>query len=133
MSSLPSKELVGRQSDEVVIEVRRAAIQKFAEAVADSTEACLHGHVAPPTFPTTFRIPIPGLSIDLARVLHGAQEYRYERAIRAGDRLRCRTRLADVYERDGRLGRMTFLVIESEGRDDRGQLVFSGRSTAILR
>lgn len=133
MTGVPSKELVGRESAEVVIEVQRVAIQKFAEAVADTTEPCLRGDVAPPTFPTTFRIPIPGLDIDLARVLHGAQEYRYERALHAGDRLRCRIRLADVYEREGRLGRMTFLILESEGRDDSGRLVFSGRTTAILR
>ena len=128
------RELIGRESEEVMIEIERGAIRKFAEAVGDTTEACLMGEIAPPSFPTTIRIPIPGLTYDLARVLHAGQEYRYQRAIRAGDRLRCRTRLQDVYQREGRLGHMTFFIVDLEGRsDENGEPVFSGRSTVILR
>jgi acyl dehydratase len=130
---LVSHDLVGRQSDEVLVEIERGAIRKFAEAVGDTTEACLRGELAPPTFPTTIRISIPGVTYDLARVLHGSQEYRFQRPIRAGDRLRCRARLQDVYQREGRLGAMTFLIIELEGRSDNGEPVFTGRSTVILR
>jgi acyl dehydratase len=130
---LVSPDLIGRQSDEVLVEIERGAIRKFAEAVGDTTEACLRGELAPPTFPTTIRIPIPGLTYDLARILHGGQEYRFQRPIRAGDRLRCRTKLADVYAREGRLGAMTFLIIELEGRGEDGEPVFTGSSTAILR
>ena len=128
-----SRDLIGRQSDEVLVEVERGAIRKFAQAVGDTTEACLRGEVAPPTFPTTIRIPIPGVTYDLARVLHGGQEYRFQRPIRAGDRLRCRTSLTDVYRREGRLGAMTFLIIELEGRAENGDPVFTGRSTVIVR
>jgi acyl dehydratase len=130
---LVSRELIGRQSDEVLVEIERGAIRKFAEAVGDTTQACLRGDLAPPTFPTTIRIPIPGLTLDLARVLHGSQEYRFQRPVRAGDRLRCRSRLTDVYQRDGRLGAMTFLIIELEGRAENGEPVFTGRSTVIVR
>jgi hypothetical protein len=130
---LVSRDLMGQQSDEVLVEIERGAIRKFAEAVGDTTEACLRGELAPPTFPTTIRILIPGVSFDLARVLHGSQEYRFQRPIRAGDRLRCRTRLADVYQREGRLGAMTFLIIELEGRAENGEPVFTGRSTVIVR
>lgn len=127
------RELIGTESSDVLVEIEAGAIRKFAEAVGDKTEACLRGEVAPPTFPTTIRIPIPGLSYDLARVLHAGQEYRFERPIRAGDRLRCRTRLSDVYQRQGRLGLMTFLIIDLEGRDENGAPVVNGRSTVILR
>jgi len=130
---LVSSQLIGQQSDEVLVEIERGAIRKFAEAVGDTTEACLRGELAPPTFPTTIRIPIPGLTYDLARILHGGQEYRFQRPIRAGDRLRCRARLQDVYQREGRLGAMTFLIIELEGRGENGEPVFTGRSTVIVR
>src|SRR3989442_13631634 len=89
-----SSDLIGRESDVVLFEVERGAIRKFADAVQDQTPACVRGDLAPPTFPTTFRMTIPGLTFDLARVLHGAQEYRYERPIRAGDLLRSRVRVA---------------------------------------
>jgi len=128
-----SRDLIGRESEVVLFEVERGAIRKFAEAVQDQTPECLGGDVAPPTFPTTFRIPISGLIYDLARVLHGAQEYRYERPLRAGDRLRCRVRVADVYQRKGRLGEMTFLILAMDGTDESGSHVFSGTTTAILR
>ena len=128
-----SPDLIGAESEVVLFEVERGAIRKFAEAVQDQTPECLRGDVAPPTFPTTFRITIPGLTYDLARVLHGAQEYRYERPLRAGDRVRCRVRVADVYRRQGRLGEMTFLILVIDGRDESGTSVFTGTTTAILR
>lgn len=128
-----SGDLVGRESDVVLFEVERGAIRKFADAVQDQTPACVRGDVAPPTFPTTFRMTIPGLTFDLARVLHGAQEYRYERPLRAGDRVRCRVRVADIYQRKGRLGEMTFLILVMDGTDESGSPVFTGTTTAILR
>ena len=128
-----SRDLIGAESEVVLFEVERGAIRKFAEAVQDQTPACLRGDIAPPTFPTTFRITIPGLTFDLARVLHGAQEFRYERPLRAGDRVRCRVRVADVYQRKGRLGEMTFLILAMDGTDESGSPIFSGTTTAILR
>src|ERR1700674_5397177 len=128
-----TSDLIGRESGVVVFDVERGAIRKFADAVQDQTPACVRGDVAPPTFPTTFRMTIPGVSFDLARVLHGAQEYQYERPLRAGDRVRCRVRVADVYRREGRLGEMTFLILVMEGRDESGTSVFTGTTTAILR
>lgn len=130
---LISRDLIGRESDEVIVEIERGAIRRFAEAVGDTTDACLRGDVAPPSFPTTIRIPVPGLTYDLARVLHAGQEYRYQRPIRAGDRLRCRSRLQDVYQREGRIGAMTFFIIDVDGRDENDEPVFTGRSTVILR
>jgi hypothetical protein len=128
-----TRDLIGHESEVVLFEVERGAIRKFAEAVQDQTPECLRGDVAPPTFPTTFRMTIPGLAFDLARVLHGAQEYRYDRPLRAGDRVRCRVRVADVYQRKGRLGEMTFLILAMEGTDESGNPVFTGTTTAILR
>src|ERR1700686_1703125 len=128
-----TSDLIGRESEVVVFDVERGAIRKFADAVQDQTPACVRGDVAPPTFPTTFRMTIPGVSFDLARVLHGAQEYRYQRPLRAGDRVRCRVRVANVYHRQGRLGEMTFLILAMEGIDESGSPLFTGTTTAILR
>jgi acyl dehydratase len=128
-----TSELIGHESDVVLFEVERGAIRKFADAVQDQTPACVRGDIAPPTFPTTFRMTIPGVTFDLARVLHGAQEYRYQRPLRAGDRVRCRLRVANVYRRQGRLGEMTFLILAIEGTDESGRPLFSGTTTAILR
>src|SRR5260370_15381731 len=106
-----SSDLIGRESDVVLFEVERGAIRKFADAVQDQTPACVRGDIAPPTFPTTFRMTISGLTFDLARVLHGAQQYRCERPLRAGDRVRCRVPVASVYRRQGRPGELAFPIL----------------------
>lgn len=127
------RSVIGVQSAPETFEVERGAIRRFAEAIGDPDPAYRSGEVAPPTFPTTFRMSVPGVAIDPAHVLHGGEEYVYERPLRAGDRITCRRRIADVYEREGRIGHMTFVVSETEGRDPDGHLVFRGRSTIIVR
>ena len=44
-----------------------------------------------------------------------------------------KTRVADVQERAGASGPSDVLVVEDEGRDQRGELVFRTRATFILR
>ena len=44
-----------------------------------------------------------------------------------------RSKVADVQERAGASGPMDVIVIEDEGRDDKGELVFRTRATLILR
>ncbi|HEY8347725.1 MAG TPA: MaoC family dehydratase N-terminal domain-containing protein [Symbiobacteriaceae bacterium] len=127
------RSLIGAASNPQVFEVERGAIRKFAEAIGDPHPAYQRGEIAPPTFPTTFRVEVPGLSLDLSRALHGEEEYEYVRPIRAGDRITVVQRVTDVFQREGSLGRMTFLVLESAGTDEEGNLVYKGRSTVIVR
>ncbi|HVB10659.1 MAG TPA: MaoC family dehydratase N-terminal domain-containing protein [Bacillota bacterium] len=127
------RSVIGAESAPEIFEIERGAIRRFAEAIGDGSPAYRSGEVAPPTFPTTFRMTVPGVSIEAARVLHGGEEYVYERPLKAGDRIVCRRKIADIYEREGRLGRMTFVVSETEGRDEAGALVFRARSTIIVR
>ena len=127
------RSLIGATSEPVTFEVERGAIRKFAQAIGDPHPAFQSGEIAPPTFPTTFRVDVPGFNVDPARRLHGEEEYVYERPIRAGDRITVVRRIVDVYTRQGRLGLMTFVVSESEGRDADGQLVYRGRTTTIVR
>jgi len=127
---------IGDSSKAITFDVEKGAIVKFAEAIGDLQPAYLEGTAAPPTFPTTFnfRLPVASLAAaDPARTLHGDQEYAYERSLRAGDRITCVARIADVNEKETRLGTASFVVVETEGRDDAGQLVFTARATVIMR
>ncbi|HEU0303150.1 MAG TPA: MaoC family dehydratase N-terminal domain-containing protein [Gaiellaceae bacterium] len=127
---------VGDASESIAFDVERGAIVRLAEAIGDPHAAYAEGAAAPPTFPTTFnfRLPVPSLrAIDPARFIHGEQEYAYERPLRAGDRITCVARIADVNEKETRLGPATFVVVETEGRDEAGKLVLTGRSTLIVR
>jgi acyl dehydratase len=138
--------LIGRESEPTVVEVEKGAIRRFAEALGDpnplaqdeaAARAAGHaGLVAPPTFAVTlgwserFR---HSLDLGTRSVLHGEQSFEYARPIVSGDRLLVKSRVADVQERAGASGPMDVLVIEDEGRGEKGELVFKARSTFILR
>jgi acyl dehydratase len=138
--------LIGRESEPVVHEVEKGAVRRFAEALGDPNplyqdEAAARGAgftglLAPPTFPVTltanerFR---HSLDLGTRSLLHGEQAFEYFRPLVAGDRISVVSRVADVQERPGASGPSDVLVVEDEGRDDRGELVFRTRATFILR
>jgi acyl dehydratase len=136
---------VGQESSPRVYDVERGHIRRFVEAVGDpdpmylDDEAALKaGHPripAPPTFATALRAndPRQGIEIDWKKLLHGEQEYVYQRTIYAGDRLTVIGRIADAYVKEGKAGVMDFLVTETLGSDENGQLVFRARSTAVIK
>ena len=128
--------LIGTTSPPQTFEVTREAVQRFMEATEDPA---LHNgapvEYAPPTFPTTFRMRVPGLELDNTRmqVLHGEQEYKYTRRLRIGEQVTCVVRVLDVRQRHGRTGPMTFLVLETIGTGSDQQTIFTARSTSIIR
>jgi len=140
------KSLIGRESEPVVHDVEKGAIRRFVEALGDpnplyideeAARAAGHpGLVAPPTFPAAltgnerFR---HSLDLGTRSLLHGEQQFEYGRPIVAGDRITVKTRVADVQERAGASGPMDILVLEDEGRDAQGALVFKARSVLVLR
>jgi len=140
------RSLIGRESEPVQHDVEKNAIRRFAEALGDpnplyqdegaARAAGYAGLVAPPTFPLAltanerFR---HSLDLGTRSILHGEQLFEYARPIVAGDRITVVTRVADVQEKAGASGPMDVLVLEDEGRDDRGEWVFRSRATLILR
>jgi acyl dehydratase len=72
------------------------------------------------------------VKLDYRRLLHGEQEFEYVRPIRAGDVLRFRSRTREVFEKQGRRGgTMTFIIGETEFRNQHGEVVAYMRNTAI--
>jgi acyl dehydratase len=140
------KSLIGRESEPIVHDVEKNAIRRFAEALGDpnpiyvdeaAARAAGHtGLVAPATFPAALVVNDRfrhSLDLGTRNVLHGEQVIETARPIVAGDRITVKTKVADVQERTGPSGTMDFLVLEDEGRDDKGELVFRSRETLILR
>lgn len=140
------KSLIGRESEPVVQLIEASAIRRFAEALGDANPIYLDeaaaraaGHsslVAPPTFPVAlaanerFR---HSLDLGTRSILHGEQQFEYARSVLAGERITVVSRVADVQERPGASGPMDVLVIEDEGRDEKGEWVFRSHATFILR
>ncbi|HLX55711.1 MAG TPA: MaoC family dehydratase N-terminal domain-containing protein [Ktedonobacteraceae bacterium] len=128
--------LIGTSSSPQTFEVTREAVQRFMEATEDpDLQSGTPLQYAPPTFPTTFRVSVPGLELDGSKMqlIHGEQQYTYARKLRIGDKITCVARVADIRERTGKSGSMTFVVLETTGLDSEQKPVFTGRSTLIVR
>lgn len=65
------------------------------------------------------------------RPLNGGGEVEYFEPIRPGDVITSVSKLADLYEREGRLGRMLFTINETRWTNQKGQLVRIYRGTGI--
>ncbi|MFM7616510.1 MAG: MaoC family dehydratase N-terminal domain-containing protein [Actinomycetes bacterium] len=133
---------IGTTDDGYTMEVERGKIREFARATKSADPAYLDdpAPVIPPTFLTTQQFwSTPGAGVfskvkmDLKRLLHGGQEYVFHGPPpAAGTRLHVRTRVEDIYEKEGsRGGTMTFVISVTEFRDDDGTLVAEARGTAI--
>jgi len=90
----------------------------------------------PPTFVTAAEFTVfphvigdPALGLDFSRVLHGAQEYVYERPLREGETLSVRARIDSIRHK----GDTGFLTVVMELRDDEDRLVCTARSQMVER
>jgi hypothetical protein len=139
------RSMIGREWPSVVHEVDRPGIRMWARAVGfddpvfyDEDVARARGYErlpAPPGFVGWPRIrlgdpdpgpPIRGLHPELTRSLNGGTEYTYAAPIMAGDELLATTRIVDIKERDGSVGRMLIFTRETTYR--RGE-----ETVAVLR
>ena len=133
---------LGIQSGPATFEVEKGAIARFAEAVGDlsslyideaaARKTRLGGLVAPPTFLRSIRLERPTLpDAPFDRVLDGGSDWEYFEPVRAGDRVTGVARIADLWERSGRLGTMLFTVLELTYTNQLGELVATQRNTLI--
>jgi len=139
---MADQSLVGVTDEPFEMAVERGKIREFARATMSTNPEYIVEKVpvAPPTFLATlaFWSP-PGNSVfskvklDLKRVLHGGVEYVFHGPPpAAGTELTVQTRIAEIYEKDGkRGGTMTFVVSVQEFRDSDGNLVAEARNTTI--
>ena len=141
-----SNEAVGRVFPAVGYAVGREKIREYANAVGernplhtDLDAARAAGHddlVAPPMFAVVYTSPAigpamldPGVGIDFARMVHGAQEFSWGPLVVAGDEIATVVEVADIRERGG----MGFYVFESRSDNQRGERVSTGTWTCIVR
>jgi len=90
----------------------------------------------PPTFVTAAEFVVyprvigdPNLALDFTRVIHGSQDYTYERPLREGETLAVRARIDSIRAK----GASGFLTIVMELFDTDGALVCTARSQMVER
>ena len=137
------RDAVGVESDPVTYDVEKGAIAKFAQAIGDSNaifndEAAARrtrygGMVAPPTFLRSARPAPPKVELrnPYSAGLDGGSEWEYFEPVRVGDRITVTNKVADIYERKGRLGNMLFVVRETNYVNQFGSTAAVQRTTSI--
>lgn len=67
------------------------------------------------------------------RVLDGGMEYEFFGPVRAGDTITASSSIKDVIGREGRTGKMAFVISETTYTNQNGELVAKARATSIHR
>lgn len=121
------KELIGRESEPVILKIRLNEVRRFSEAIG-----VRFNDLVPATFVGTLNLAnIPGVELPIPGLIHGEQKITYYRPLYVGDSLTYKKCIKDVYERIGNRGKKTFVVVETTGCDLTGELVFSSSSVLI--
>jgi acyl dehydratase len=129
----------------VEYEVGREKIREYAQVVGETDpiyydraaarKAGFRDVVAPPMFcvayctvPMTQLLFDPELGIDMWRLIHGAQRYRWGEPVCSGDAITTECALGDVYEKAGK----TFYVFESTSVNQEGDETLRAAYTGIV-
>jgi hydroxyacyl-ACP dehydratase HTD2-like protein with hotdog domain len=151
---------IGRETPAWTIEVSRLDVQRFAVATDDlnplylnethATQSVHGGLIAPPLFymapltepkpeselrpdglPYEGKFPIP--PTPLPRLMDGGTEIEFFQPIRVGDALTGRSKIVDIYQKEGRSGALIFVVRETTFTNQRGEVVLIEKGASILR
>ncbi len=139
---------IGHEFPPFSAEVEKGRLKFFAQAIGetdpiytDEAAARAAGHPtlpAPPTFSMVLdmegseQLPVLSLlDLDIARILHGSQEFEYFRPIYAGDTVTVTARIADIFDKKG--GALDFVVMEQDYTNQDGQLLVRATSTLVYR
>ncbi len=144
---MPDKSVIGQKGKPFTMPVEWSKVREFARAIKDPNPIYFEPELAkremggtpvPITFLQTSAFwqtadSGPGMGgFDMRRILHGEQEFEFFAPIFVGDTLTGVGKVADLYEKEGgRGGKMTFLVMETEFTNQRGEKVVVARSTLI--
>jgi acyl dehydratase len=155
---MADKSKLGMEFSPYTFEVEKGKIAEFAMAISQKEDkdqvnplyvnreaaqkAGFKDIIAPPTFQTCFPLwaggglmpVIQALGINLFKLLHGEEEYDYLGAIHPGDIMTGKSKVVDMYDKEkkDKPGKfMEFTVIETEIRNQRGELVIKSRSTLV--
>ena len=157
---MADKSKLGMEFSPYTFEVEKGKIAEFAMAISQKEDknqvnplyvnreaaqkAGYKDIIAPPTFQTCFPLwaggglmpVIQSLGINIFKLLHGEEEYDYMGAIHPGDIMTGRAKVVEMYEKEkkDKPGKfMEFTVIETEIRNQRGELIIKSRSTLVER
>ncbi len=147
---------IGKAQDVRIFEVEKGAIKRFAEAVGEQNPLYLDEEyarnsrygsiIAPPGFfgwptkeggggptPPDLREALTKAGYTNPAAVNAGEEYDFFRPIRVGDTLAASSMIKEITEREGRTGKMVFIIREMSYTNQRGELVARARSIGMQR
>ena len=143
--SVPT-EKIGKTYPPVTYAVGREKVREYAAAVGESN--ALHHDLeaargagytdllAPPMFAVVYcsrpfmtALFDPELEIDFAHLVHGAQEFRWQQPVVAGDEITTTLSVKDISERAG----LRFDTFDTASVNQRGETTCVGAGSTIIR
>lgn len=137
---------VGKTFPPATYAVGREKIKEYAHAVGETNPVHLDPEaaraagyadvVAPPMFAVVYSAPAmgpaildPEIGINLMMMVHGGQEFVWDKPVVAGDEITTTATAKELYEKDGK----GFYVFESISKNQVGETVCIGTWTNIVR
>ena len=142
------KKIIGHEFKPFTAVAEAGKVRLFCKAIGeedpiyiDEAAAKKAGYARIPTPPTFLQAitnddPEKGgllklLNVDIGLILHGEQHYDYYAPVYVGDRITCRQKVVDLYDKKG--GALWFVVSETSLKDQTGKLVAKGTGITVVR
>ena len=142
------KSFIGHELSVRYADVEAGQLRFFAKATGETNPiyfdleaAKTAGHEslpAPPTFQFSLELLAPAekdslslLGVDIGKVLHGEQSFKYFNQIYAGDRIKLSSKIVDIYDKKG--GALEFIVAETTATNQHGEKVGVTRAVTVVR
>jgi NAD(P)-dependent dehydrogenase (short-subunit alcohol dehydrogenase family) len=141
------REYLGKELEPAVFEIEKGAIKKLADSVEDpnalwqdeayAKKTEYGGIIASPTFIALLKpdsaAVLATLECPLPAIMDGGIEIEYREPIKPGDIITVTPKLADISEKEGRTGKMLFMIVETTYKNQKGRVAVITRQTAIRR
>lgn len=142
------KNLLTVEQEPQIFEIEKGHIKRFAQAIGDpnplwqdeeySRKSRGGSIVAPPLFlidlgasemaENLMKVPCP-----LPGFLNGGLDIEYYKPIMPGDTITTVSKLVDVQEREGKSGKLLFMIVETTYTNQKGELAVKERHNFIRR
>ncbi len=143
------KRVIGKKYKVSSFEIENGKIRELARAIGDNNPVFYNkdaaakdgyaGLALPPTFATVFALAgglmtvVKDLKIDMAKLLHGGQEYQYFAEIKPGDSVSGETEITGVIEKSGKGGIMDLVIMETTYYNQDNKKVLCDKCTLVVK
>lgn len=137
---------IGKEGKPSIIHIESHMVKSFIDAIEDPNPLWLDeeyarktpykGTIMPPMMLVTSMLSGGGTRpelppILLTRVLDGGGEWEFFAPISVGDSLTITTKLKNIRETEGKLGKMLILIFETTHKNQKGEVVARSQGTQI--